>query len=142
MKETTIPNTECPKLYIIIRQDLYDNTPGKMMAQAGHAGSKFAHNCLTSKDKALKEQYALWEAGRGFGTKITLAATQNEMYEATTVFYNMGLASSLIVDDTYPFTNYFGEVFTAKELTCMYVFAPTDVPQEALDYLRLFPLHP
>lgn len=131
-----------PRLYIIVRSDLYDLNPGKLGAQTGHAGSKFAHECLTSNDKALKEQYALWAADRGFGTKIVLTATQAEMRLASSDAGAMGLMTGMIVDHTYPFTNYFGQVFTSVELTCMYVFAPTNVPQEALDYLRQFKLHP
>lgn len=136
------PTLDEPRLYLLVRKDLYDLNPGKLGAQTGHAGSKFAGQVLRGKDKALIEQYDAWDAGRGFGTKITLSATKNDILDVVKTAQERGLVADVVVDPTYPFRNYFGEVFVAEELTCAYIFAPTDVSQEMLDDLRKFPLHP
>lgn len=133
---------EEPRLYILARSDIYQMNPGKLAAQAAHAATKFVRTVFKRNNPNLMTQYEYWDGGRGFGTKITLSATEADILEAVKVLDAMGLQTGTVVDPTYPFSNYFGEFFTAKELTCAYVFAPTDVPQEALDYLRKFSLHP
>lgn len=131
-----------PRLYILARSDLYQLNPGKLAAQAAHAGTMFVRDVHVKSNDELTEQYALWDGGRGFGTKITLTATQAEILETVEVMKGFKLLTGVVVDPTYPFSNYYGDFFTAEELTCAYVFVPTDVPQEALDYLRQFKLHP
>ena len=132
-----------PRLYIIMRKDIYDMNPGKLAAQAAHAGTKFVKKAfLNGENSKLMNSYLEWDDGRGFGTKITLAATKADIQETMDFMQDLDVTSGTVVDPTYPFRNYFGEMFTAEELTCAYVFAPRDVPQEALDYLRKFPLHP
>jgi peptidyl-tRNA hydrolase len=136
-----------PRLYIIVRTDIYDMNPGKLGAQAAHAASKFTIEVLTSEvlasaaNKNLLSAFNEWEGGRGFGTKITLAATESDILGLTYFANGLGQATGTILDPSYPFRNYFGDVFTAEELTCGYVFVTEETPQEVLDYLRKFPLH-
>jgi peptidyl-tRNA hydrolase len=131
-----------PRLYILVRTDIPQLNPGKLGAQAAHAGTKFMRHVLTSNDAVLHAELAAWEGDRGFGTKITLAATEAQIHDAMVVLNDMGLLCSTVVDPSYPMTNYFGDHFTREELTCAYVFAPRTVSKEALAYLRKFSLHP
>lgn len=131
-----------PRLYILVRTDIPQLNPGKLGAQAAHAGTKFMRDVLDADEQALSEELAVWEGDRGFGTKITLAATEAQINEAMVVLGNMGLLRGVVVDPSYPMTNYFGDHFTREELTCAYVFAPRTVSKEALAYLRKFSLHP
>jgi hypothetical protein len=71
-----------------------------------------------------------------------LHAVLNDMYATKEFMEGLGVQCGIVVDPSYPFRTHLGEVFTAVEPTCMYVFAQTDTPQEALDYLRKFPLNP
>jgi peptidyl-tRNA hydrolase len=141
-KDIDPPVINDPRLYIIVRTDLYDLTPGKLGAQTAHAASKFTMEVFLNKaDKQLVSAFNTWEGGRGFGTKITLAATKSDI-EGLVYFAKVHkLATDTIVDPSYPFRNYFGDVFTAEELTCGYVFVTDETPQEVRDYLRKFPLH-
>ena len=141
------PTLTEPRLYTIVRRDLYDLTPGKLGAQTGHAATKFVFDILDlpenqgSRRKAALDEWR--QAGDGgFGTKITLYAVLNEMHATKEFMDTLGVQCGMVVDTSYPFRTQLGEVFTAVETTCMYVFAQTDMPQEALDYLRKFPLHP
>jgi peptidyl-tRNA hydrolase len=136
-----------PRLYIIVRTDIYDMNPGKLGAQTAHAASKFTMDVLTSEvlesnaSKKLLNAFNVWEGGRGFGTKITLAATESDILGVTYFASGHSQVCDTIVDPSYPFRNYFGDVFTSEELTCGYVFVTEETPQEVLDYLRKFPLH-
>lgn len=132
------------RLYIIMRADIYQMNPGKLGAQAGHAASKFVLDVLANKDNAaslkLKDQMHEWAGDRGFGTKITLEATANEINKIFADMAPYTIQTGRVVDPTYPFTNYFGQFFTSEELTCMYVFVPDDAPKEVRDYLKAFNL--
>lgn len=132
-----------PRLYIIVRSDIYDMNPGKLGAQTGHAVSKFVIGMMQAAEGRSDAALAFfeWSGERGFGTKITLAATEREILGLTSLAAVEGQVTDIVVDPTYPFKNYFGKVFTAEELTCGYVFVTKDTPQSVLDYLRNFPLH-
>lgn len=131
-----------PRLYILVRTDIPQLNPGKLGAQAGHAASKFVRDAMKLGDEDMDIEYEAWDGGRGFGTKITLAATEAQINEAMVILGNMGLLRNTVVDPDYPMTNYFGDHFTRPELTCAYVFAPRTVSKDALAYLRKFSLHP
>jgi len=136
------PVLEGPRMYILVRSDIYDLNPGKLGAQTGHAASMLAKTVYSSPGDDNWHHYKEWEGDRGFGTKITLTATQEEIIGTLKYMDDLNLLCGKVVDPTYPFKNYFGEMFTAMELTVGYVFVPMDVDQEALDYLRQFKLHP
>jgi peptidyl-tRNA hydrolase len=143
------PTLKEARLYIIMRRDLYDMNSGKLGAQAAHAATKFVFDVLETSGAhgaVLRQDMDDWRAqgGGGFGTKITLHATLADM-KATVAFMDglkSGIMSGIVVDTSYPYRTVLGEVYVAEEATCMYVFAPKHMPQEALDYLRKFPLHP
>jgi len=136
------------RLYTLARTDIAQMNAGKLAAQAGHAATQFVFDTLAfdgDQDPELVKQMHDWRAqgGGGFGTKITLAATEAEIEAAVVLLKEeFDLATGLVVDPTYPMTNVFGTPFTREELTCGYVFAPTSTPAAALDYLRQFELYP
>lgn len=146
---------EAPRLYIIMRKDLYQMNPGKLAAQAAHAGTKFVFDVLDHQlthnqanpdnngwSTELSTDMHEWAGDKGFGTKITLEAKLSEMHDTTIAMEEFGLQTGMVKDPTYPYSNWNGDHYTSIEETCMYVFAPCDVPQEALNYLRKFKLHP
>lgn len=132
-----------PRLYVIMRRDIYDMNEGKAIAQGGHAVSEFIsymerrRNASSSESRSLAvEAYEEWlnQSSQGsFGTKITLWATRAQIAEL-----KEGTVSQ-IVDDTYPYTNTWGERYTNSEVTCWYKFAFT---KEQADELSAFEMHP
>lgn len=123
-----------PRLYIVMREDLYDNNPGKMMAQAAHAQADFDDYYKESKSDDLLDAVAVWKEDRAFGTTITLSTTFENF---ALIEYNVSHAGT-VVDPTYPYRNHYGKMFTRAEVTCMWVFV-TD--QEDLEYMKQFDLH-
>lgn len=125
-----------PRLYIIMREDLYDNSPGKMMAQAAHAQALFdlydhGHNdCL--------EAYCEWrgdgENCLGFGTTLVLTAPRSEWMDIQYEVQHYGY----VVDPSYPWRNYYGKTFTTEEDTCMWVFAVTE---KEVEHMKQWSLH-
>lgn len=131
------------RLYILMRTDIPQMNPGKLGAQAAHAGTQFVFDVLKNGDESLRTAMAGWaEQGGGFGTKITLAATEEQIRDAVNGMEQLGYQAGLVVDPTYPMTNYFGEFFTRSELTCGYVFMPHTVSAAVLEGLKEFDLHP
>jgi len=132
------------RLYILVRTDIPCGNPGKMMAQAAHAGTQFVFDVLKSDDEELRTEMEGWaeQGGGGFGTKITLAATEDQILDITNSMEMQDLQAGLVVDPTYPMTNYFGEFFTRSELTCGYVFVPRTAPASVLEELKELDLHP
>ena len=132
------------RLYILMRTDIPQMNPGKLGAQAAHAGTQFVFDVLSREDEELREQMTVWaeQGGGGFGTKITLAATEEQILDVTNSMAQQAVPKGLVVDPTYPLTNYFGEFFTRSELTCGYVFMPHTVSAAVLDKLKEFDLHP
>jgi hypothetical protein len=123
-----------------MREDLWDNSPGKMMAQAAHAQSDFdayVDNCCApqfNQDDLLWSNVSKWREDRTFGTTLVLSATLNDML---TTYDNMDHCG-LTVDPTYPWRNYYGKLFTSEEVTCMWAFVWED---EEIEYMRQFDLH-
>jgi peptidyl-tRNA hydrolase len=128
------------RLYIIMREDLYDNSPGKMMAQAAHAQSDFdayVDDCCApqfKQDDELWSNVSKWREDRTFGTTLVLSATLNDMLTTCDNMDHCGLT----VDPTYPWRNYYGKLFTSEEVTCMWAFVWKD---EEIEYMRQFDLH-
>ena len=125
-----------PKLYIIMREDLYDNSPGKMMAQSAHAQADFDAYVETryASDDAFRTAHLTWCEDRNFGVTLVLSATLNQMQEIRTKVKH----SDLTVDPTYPWRNWYGKVFTSNEVTCMWAFVWEDAE---LEYMRQYDLH-
>jgi hypothetical protein len=126
-----------PRLYIVMREDLWDMNPGKGMAQAAHAQARFdaydfaANDCL--------EEYCEWrgdgENCLGFGVTTVLSAPKSEWMDISLGVRHYGV----VEDPTYPYRNYYKQVFTRKEQTCMWVFATTD---EEIEHMKQWRLHP
>ncbi len=125
------------KLYIVMRRDLWDMNPGKAMAQAAHAQSDFdAHLFPMSIPDAYEFQAAVkaWREDRSFGTTLVLHEPVDNFGEISMNVAHWGY----VTDPTYPYRNYYGEVFLRSEVTCMWVFAYTEAE---LKYMSQFDLH-
>ena len=123
-----------PRLYIVMREDLWDLNPGKAVAQSAHAQALFdlydhGHNgCL--------EEYCQWRGDGpdclGFGVTLVLSAPMSEWSKIPLKHFGV------VEDPTYPYRNYYGKVFTRSEVTCMWAFATTE---EDVEYMSQFKLH-
>jgi len=119
-----------PTLYIIMRSDLQDMNPGKGMAQAAHAQADFDSYIFMmvgndnntpvdlSGKKAVLIDYAEWCGVRNFGRTIVLEGTQDQIADIAA----QGKHSGITVDPTYPWKNYYGELYVTEEVTCGWAF--------------------
>lgn len=131
-----------PKLYIIMRRDLQDMNPGKAMAQAAHAQADFTAWMRVIKQEKkqypeLLAEFDAWREDRSFGTTLVLHETLetiNRIVENTNF-------SGKTVDPTYPWRNYYGEVFLSSEVTCAWVFICSESNLDEELYLQQFGLH-
>lgn len=125
-----------PRLYIIMREDLWDMNPGKGMAQAAHAQAEFDDYCHpdNNSDNDFWEAVANWKENRTFGVTYVLSAVQGEWYDISLGVKHYGF----VEDPTYPYRNYYKQVFTRKEQTYMWVFATTD---EEIEHMKRWRLH-
>jgi len=123
-----------PRLYIIMREDLWDCNPGKGMAQAAHAQADFDAYVQGRPEAEFYSAVQAWKEDRSFGTTLVLSATMKEMDDiCDNVRYR-----AMTIDPTYPYRNYYGKVFTSEEATCMWAFV---WEYEEMDYMRKFNLH-
>lgn len=130
-----------PKLYIIMRQDVPDMNPGKAMAQAAHAQAafdKWIH--LLPHDAEERGPYAQWLGDRAFGTTIVLHA-EKEMLQERVEQYGVQ-HPYLVVDPTYPYTNWYGQLFVTSMITCWWFFIGNHSFQEEIDFYRSLEMHP
>lgn len=125
-----------PRLYIVMRRDLWDMNPGKGMAQAAHAQADFTAyiNRLVWDEKLDSSIVAAWQETRNFGTTLVLHETLDTFGKISMNVAHWGF----VTDPTYPYRNHYGEVFVRSEVTCMWVFAYTE---EEIQYMRQFDLH-
>lgn len=133
-----------PRLYIIMREDLYDMNPGKGMAQAAHAQAEFSEFIHLLKDRSedpdietsqlinrTLDSYDRWisegepYSARSFGTTIVLSATKPNIDLIIKEAQKYQFGQGIVVDPTYPFKNFYGKVYVAREETCAWVFVPT-----------------
>jgi len=138
-----------PTLYLIMRSDIQDGNPGKMMVQAAHAQAEvdaYMEEKLSSNKtgfgrlpgpSGLLDDYAKWRDGRAFGRTIVLSATE-EIIKKIAMFE--GPYSSTI-DPSYPWENYYGELQLTQEITCGWAFVWGRTPQELLSLLSELDLH-
>jgi peptidyl-tRNA hydrolase len=128
------------RLYIIMREDLWDMNPGKGIAQAAHAQADFdayiEDTCGPHyrQDDVLWSAVQAWRENRNFGTTLVLNATIQEMHE---ISYNTK-HNCMTTDPTYPYRNYYGKVFVRSEITCMWAFVWLDAE---IEYMKQFKLH-
>ena len=125
-----------PRLYIIMREDLWDMNPGKAMAQAAHAQALF--DLYDHGHKGCLEAYSEWrgdgENCLGFGVTLVLSAPKSEWGDIVWKVQHSGI----VTDPTYPYRNYYGKVFVRSEDTCMWAFAYTE---EEIEYMKQWKLH-
>lgn len=127
-------------LYLVMRKDLPDNNPGKMMAQAAHCACDFEQWLRfyeKNKEYDLLKEVQNWREDRTFGTKIVLEATEQEILNLER---NTGF-SGLVYDPTYPWKNHYGELFLSNELVGCWVFINNLSISYDRDYIKSFPLH-
>ena len=132
------------RLYILARTDIPQMNPGKLAAQVAHAATKFVFDTLAHGSETDNNQMDGWrkQAGGGFGTKIVLAATEEQIQEIVGRQIELWAATSgFVIDPTYPMFNFLGEVFTRPELTCGYIFVPSMDDSAVLTDLRELSLY-
>jgi len=117
-----------PTLYVFMRTDLPDHTPGKALAQCNHAGTEFVVRAgeimgRESEDSDLRAAFKEWcdETGT-FGTCIVLGISHSELLALEAAFRDYALLSGLVVDPTYPIRNGH-ETITVPLTTCGWAFA-------------------
>lgn len=126
-----------PRLYIVMRRDLWDMNPGKAMAQAAHAQADFEAHLFPEfvpDARKFRDAVIAWREDRSFGTTLVLHEPMDVMSKISMNVAHWGFTT----DPTYPYRNYYGEVFTRSEVTCMWVFAYTEAE---LEYMRQWRLH-
>jgi len=129
-----------PRLYIVMREDLWDMNPGKAMAQAAHAQADFDEyvedHCGPDylQDDPLWRATFNWREDRSFGTTLVLHEPLSVMEE----IHERVVHTGMTVDPTYPYRNHYGEMFVRSEVTCMWVFAYTE---EDVEYMQQWRLH-
>lgn len=118
-----------------MREDLWDMNPGKACAQAAHAQAEFDAYCDPEhvNDDFWKSLVA-WREDRSFGVTTVLSEPQDTLNIIRMYVDHCGF----VEDPTYPYRNYYGQVFTSKEVTCMWVFATTE---EEIEYMKQWKLH-
>jgi peptidyl-tRNA hydrolase len=131
-----------PKLYIIMRRDIQDMNPGKAMAQSAHAQADFAAwmRVILQQPKQYGEligEFERWTENRSFGVTLVLHETL-ETIKQIVENTNFG---GLTVDPTYPWRNFYGDVFTSNEVTCGWVFVCSESNLDEEQYLKQFSLH-
>lgn len=112
-----------PTLYILMRSDIQDMNPGKAMAQAAHAQADFdewASELMDWSDHSqdILDQVDVWREDRSFGRTLVLSATKAKIEAVAMSTQYAGIT----VDPTYPWHNYYGDLFLSNEVTCGWLF--------------------
>ena len=126
-----------PRLYIVMREDLWDMNPGKGMAQAAHAQADFSayQSSLVNRDgDEFWRAMSVWREDREFGTTLVLHEPMDTMSKISMNVAHWGF----VTDPTYPYRNYYGKVFVRSEVTCMWAFVYTE---QEVEYMRQWRLH-
>jgi hypothetical protein len=128
------------KHYIIMRTDLRSMTPGKIAAQASHAGTHLFDTIYRENRKSPRRFCAPiseWTGDRGFGTAIVLDGGDLEDWIEIYGIFNGRKGKDLsgdphrfyqgiIVDPTYPL-NDGAAVHLLKITTCVWFFCDFDI---------------
>lgn len=147
-----------PVLYILMRTDLASMNAGKAVAQGCHAAHVFATGMENAKQTGVDSEvvllYRQWvnSTTQGYGTVITLAVDNDQMYDIINSLTNYEyfcaerkvtptpLDFQVIHDPTYPLKD--GDFTHLIPLnTCAYVFGNRNDPVliERLGHLELMP---
>lgn len=117
-----------PILYVFMRTDLPDHTPGKALAQCNHAGTEFVIRAgqaieQEGRDSELAAAFEQWvDEAFTFGTCVVLGVGHEELLRLKPALEDYALLSGLTLDPTYPIRNGH-EVITAPVITCGWAFA-------------------
>ena len=121
-----------PTLYIIMRRDIPDMNPGKGMAQAAHAQAEFWGSIEAtcgpeySQDDPLWNDVNYWCGDRTFGRTLVVYAPLDEIYRIV----NKSYCGGIVIDPTYPWKNYQGEMRVSEEITCAWIFIGSEPNKE------------
>lgn len=130
-----------PTLYIMMREDLQDNTPGKMMAQSAHAQADFDQWVDDHPGSEYMPYIVQWKEDRSFGRTLVLESNLDQIKDIMTNTMGTAVPAGVTVDPTYPWRNFYGKVFLTSEVTCAWVFACDLTPPQLLEDLRKLSLH-
>lgn len=117
-------------LYVLMRTDLPDYLPGKSMAQANHAGTRFMRDmALQERSETATEvlfaDFDEWlRMADGFGTCVVLGVTRRQLHQRLTIAggdLRSHVMSGLVHDPSYPIWDG-DQVLTLPVDTCGYVF--------------------
>ncbi len=125
-----------PRLYIIARLDIPDMNPGKLAAQACHAGNDFteyARSNSTITDFEFQKTFECWKGDRTFGTTYTLESNWYDADLAVRECQHYGF----VYDPTYPFRNHYRETFVMDIETIAWCFPVHKAEVEAIKDLGL-----
>ena len=125
-------NDNKPILYVFMRTDLPDHTPGKALAQCNHAGTEFVIRAgqvieQEGREFELAKAFEDWvNEAYTFGTCIVLGCDHKELRLIKPLLRDYALISGEVLDPTYPIRNGH-ETITAPVITCGWAFARRDV---------------
>lgn len=125
-------------LYVLMRTDLLDFSPGKGMAQANHAGTQFIKRAALLTDHSFRCHFEEWfDAADGFGICVVLGVTRRQLFERIETAHGLGLCASIVHDPSYPMRD--GDLIQHLPVdTCGFVFGRKSRCQLALGGLSLF----
>lgn len=124
-----------PRLYLIMRSDIPDMTPGKLAAQCSHVTSVFEDwGRDTTNGSSSEGHYYQWkEQAQHFGTTIVLSATKANILK----FLERNYLNDAVIDPSYPWKNYYGESFLSEEIVGTWFFAVSDIDVEEVSKFSL-----
>ena len=125
---------------MLVRTDLPSNNGGKMMAQACHAQAEFDDWVINNKAHQTIPFIDEWKENRSFGTTITLECDISEI-EYTLKLVADGYPAGKTTDPTYPWKNFYNEIFFNEVVTCAWIFVYDETPQEVKQHISNLPLH-
>lgn len=131
--------TQQPTLYLVMRSDLQDGNPGKMMAQAAHAQADFDEFAAIARtnDHVFAQYHDEWKEDRSFGRTLVLEGTLEQIADIAAASTEAGVT----VDPTYPWRNWYGDIFLTEEVTCGWAFVHERSPSHLMEKLKELPLH-
>jgi peptidyl-tRNA hydrolase len=122
-----------PYFYTVVRNDTdsLSRHSGKIAAQVGHAATKMILDGFAPKKLISK-----WAGDRGFGVKIVLSASPEDMYQAVELAGEVNVAAGIVYDPSFPVHD--GSVLHLIPLdTCAYFFG---MKSDTRKILSNFPL--
>lgn len=121
-------------LYLLMRTDLPSLNSGKGMAQAHHAGTHLSYHYEHRKE------YKEWaNQARGFGTVLTVGATESMINLILKEYKYKGDITGKIIDPTYPIRDGYVTHYVSC-MTCAYILSH-DLDHPGYKHLCMLELH-